>query len=257
MADGRTYWYSEDAAYPRRGLVVALGEEFGCCVLAILQVLKGDAKLQNEGGKLMAAVNTISRDGFVNDVQLTRRVVERAAAIGVLHDLEFVDEFRFRCRISGWIAEQERAAAAGRKAKQRANEADVTVGHGESQNVPLQNRTEQDNDSLRSSQISELFAYWQQQCGHPHAKLSPERRRKIAGRLREGYEPQAIQEAIDGAARAAYVDEQGKKHDDIGLICRSAEKLDSFIGRARVSPVRAASASESPSDLLRALDGAA
>jgi hypothetical protein len=122
-----------------------------------------------------------------------------------------------------------------------------------------------DNDSLRSSsnvqaeQISELFAYWQQQCGHPHATLSSERRRKIAGRLREGKTPQQIREAIDGAAAGA-VKVGGKRFDDIELICRNASKLESFIGREG-PPVddggSAAPRRESASDLLRAIEEAA
>lgn len=124
-----------------------------------------------------------------------------------------------------------------------------------------------DEDSLRSSSggsdrdlICELFAYWQERCGHPNAQLSPERRRKIVARLREGITPQQVREAIDGAAVGAAV--KGKKRfDDIELICRSAAKLESFIGRegppaddtVRRLPVRP----ESPSEMLRALDGVA
>jgi len=96
--------------------------------------------------------------------------------------------------------------------------------------------------------VRELFAYWQEQCGHPQAKLSPERRGKIEGRLREGFTAPQIQEAIDGAARGAFVNEAGKRFDDIELICRNATKLESFIGRPAAAARR-----ESPSDLLRAM----
>jgi hypothetical protein len=87
-----------------------------------------------------------------------------------------------------------------------------------------------DEVDVRARTVSELFAYWQQQCGHPHAMLSTERRRKIAGRLREGITPQQVREAIEGARIGAVV--SGKKRfDDIELICRNAAKLESFIGR--------------------------
>jgi hypothetical protein len=258
VAHGRTYWYSEDASYVHRGRIVALGEELGMAVLAVMQVLKGEAKLQNDGGCVMSAVPTVSRNGFIKDVVLTRMVIERASERGEIDDLEWLDDIRFRCRISGWQADQERAAAATRKVRSRegSESRSVTVCHAESRDVPLQDRTGQDSDSLRSSsnaqaeQVSELFAYWRQQCGHAHAKLSPGRRRKIAGRLREGFTPQQIREAIDGAAVGAFVGDTGKRFDDVELICRSAEKLESFIGR------KANEGGESPSELLRAMGAA-
>lgn len=149
MSEGRTYWYSEDASYVHRGLIVTLGTQYGAAVLAALQVLKGEAKHQNEGGRVLSAFSTVSRNGFINDEALTRRIVESAAALGVLDDLEILhDGVRFRCRISGWTADQDRANAADRQRKHRDS-------HGVSRCVTVrnENRTEQnrDNDSLRSS----------------------------------------------------------------------------------------------------------
>ncbi len=76
-----------------------------------------------------------------------------------------------------------------------------------------------------------MFAYWQHQCGHPNAKPSAERCRKIAARLAEGFTTEQIRAAIDGAAVGAFVNEQGRVFDDVELVCRSAVKLESFIGR--------------------------
>lgn len=86
--------------------------------------------------------------------------------------------------------------------------------------------------SLRSD-VVECFAYWQEKCGHPTAKLTADRRRKIEARLREGYGVQQIRLAIDGAARAAFVNDQGKRFDDIELICRNGSKLEDFMERAQ------------------------
>jgi hypothetical protein len=118
-----------------------------------------------------------------------------------------------------------------------------------------------DEVDARTRTVSELFAYWQERCGHPNAMLSAERRRKIAGRLREGFKPQQVREAIDGARIGAVV--TGKKRfDDIELICRSASKLESFIGREG-PPVDDGGSSngprprrESPSELLQAIEEA-
>lgn len=146
MSAGRTFWYSEDSAYVQRGRIVALGEEFGAAVLAVMMVLRGEAKQQNDGGCVLSATSTISRNGFIGDRDLVRRVIERAGELGELDDLEWLEDgLRFRCRISGWSADQEKAATARRVAKHRASNGRVTVGN--------EDRTEQDrdNDSLRSS----------------------------------------------------------------------------------------------------------
>lgn len=81
--------------------------------------------------------------------------------------------------------------------------------------------------------IGELFAYWQQTCGHPSARPSPERTSKVKARLKDGYTPDQIRTAIDGAARAPFVSpDNGKRFDDLELICRTGAKLEDFIGRA-------------------------
>lgn len=125
MSDGRTYWYTEDAAYVSRELVVELGEEFGCAVLAVLQVLKGDAKLQDyEGGRVMTGFASVSRRGFVGDARLTRQIIEAASDVGLVDDLELLpDGKRFSCRLSGWRADQERGNSAYRQQKRRDRDA--------------------------------------------------------------------------------------------------------------------------------------
>lgn len=78
----------------------------------------------------------------------------------------------------------------------------------------------------------QLFEYWQEKCRYPRAKFGPERRAKVLARLREGYTPEQIRQAIDGAARAAFVNDQGKRFDDLELICRNGSKLEDFMDRA-------------------------
>lgn len=85
--------------------------------------------------------------------------------------------------------------------------------------------------SASADVVRELFAYWQERCGHPNALPSDNRKRKVKARLREGYTPEQIRCGIDGAAKAAYTSDDGRRHDDLELICRNASKLDSFIER--------------------------
>lgn len=81
--------------------------------------------------------------------------------------------------------------------------------------------------------VKDLFAYWQTRCEHPDAKFSSDRRTKIAARLKDGYTDEQIRLAINGAALAPTIGDNGVVHDDIELICRSGAKLDSFIARAK------------------------
>lgn len=87
-----------------------------------------------------------------------------------------------------------------------------------------------------------LFDYWRTTCGHPSSKPTRDRLAKIRARRAEGYSSDEIRKAIDGAARGAFVDERGKRFDDIELICRNGSKLESFVARAdapaKVTPIR-------------------
>lgn len=80
----------------------------------------------------------------------------------------------------------------------------------------------------------DLFDYWRARCrasSSPQPRFTADRRAKVLARLREGYSPDDIRRAIDGAAVAAFVDEKGKRFDDLELICRNGSKLESFIER--------------------------
>jgi hypothetical protein len=108
------------------------------------------------------------------------------------------------------------------------------------------NEGEEEGDPV-ADQVREIFEYWQLECKHHGAKPSPDRVRKVRARLREGYTVHQIKEAIDGAARGATVDENGKVWDDLELICRSGSKLESFIGR----PARKKKTTEQRASSLR------
>jgi hypothetical protein len=132
--------------------------------------------------------------------------------------------------------------------------------------TPTEKKNVNTNAELRSA-ATECFAYWQERCCHPSAQLSTDRRHKLEARLRDrrahhdGDLHAAILDvrlAIEGAARDAHVNDQGKRFDDIELICRNGSKLESFMDRAVAVPLRAVpnSRRENASDLLRRLDAA-
>jgi hypothetical protein len=121
VSAGRTYWWAKDAAWLRRELVVELGEEFGPAGPLVLDALNGAAKLENDGGRVRSGFRALSRDCFLDDPSLARRIVEHAGTIGALDDLEIdEDGRRFVARISGWAADQNKGRAAQRQADKRA-----------------------------------------------------------------------------------------------------------------------------------------
>lgn len=80
--------------------------------------------------------------------------------------------------------------------------------------------------------IREVFAYWQYRMGHPQAKLTPEREKKISARLKEGYTVAQIKQGIDGCRASPHhqgQNDNGTIYDDITLICRNGSKLEWFI----------------------------
>jgi len=77
-----------------------------------------------------------------------------------------------------------------------------------------------------------VFSYWQKTLGHPGAQFSPERKRRIEARLKEGYSVAKLCEAIDGCAASKYhmgENDSGTVYDSIGLIFRNAEKVEEFL----------------------------
>jgi hypothetical protein len=82
----------------------------------------------------------------------------------------------------------------------------------------------------------QIFAYWQEKCGHPTAKFIDKRRRAVRARLREGYTPREICEGIRGAALRPTVGDNGVVYDDLELICRDGTKLENFRQRAGLPP---------------------
>lgn len=87
-------------------------------------------------------------------------------------------------------------------------------------------------ETCLSNQIQEVFLYWQTALNHPKAVLTTERKRKIAGRLRD-YSVEQVKQAIDGCKRSPYhqgENDTGAIYDDIELICRNGVKTEQFIG---------------------------
>ena len=77
----------------------------------------------------------------------------------------------------------------------------------------------------------EIFQYWQARFSKPRARFSPERRKVIRARLRDGYDAAYIRRAIDGCHASPFhngENDRNTEHNDITLICRNSTKLEQF-----------------------------
>lgn len=136
MSEGRTVWFAKDCSWWRREGIVALGLEFGASGPAVIDWLYGEAKLQNDGGKVKSGQNAVAQGAFV-DLVTVCHVLSRAVELGVLDDFE-ADKTRFTCRISGYRADQDRAKASFRQAAKRERdraESSATAGDSISDHV--------------------------------------------------------------------------------------------------------------------------
>ena len=118
MTDGRTLWYPEDARWIGWERTVVLGQEHGPAAIAVLTVLKCEAKLQDCGWKVKTGYHALAMAAFVPDVAAVRAIVARASEIGLLDDLDEGD-WTFTCRISGMQASERKARDAARKHAER------------------------------------------------------------------------------------------------------------------------------------------
>lgn len=246
MTSGRTIWQAQDVGWWRRERIVLLGEQFGSEGPSVANWLECEAKAQNAAGRVKAGYATAARGTFLTGgAARAREIVQSAVEIGFLAEFEEGDR-TFTATVAAYDSDQGRGWDSLRKAWQRAENHDPdSPGHGgtPSRSVPGNRHTEEKRteETPSSSELdgarleNALFAYWQQQCGHGHAKFTRDRRAKIRGRLKEGYTPEQIRQGIDGAARAAFTNDAGKTFDDLELICRNGSKLEDFIARTNTT----------------------
>lgn len=84
-----------------------------------------------------------------------------------------------------------------------------------------------------SKNVQEIFNHWVMTMGKRpgSTKLTPKRKRSISNRLKDGYTSDQIKSAIKNCSKDPFYmgqNDRGKSFNDIELICRSGEKLESF-----------------------------
>ena len=93
---------------------------------------------------------------------------------------------------------------------------------------------QESNMSAKANHSFDLFKYWCDVMGKnmSTSKLTPKRDKAIKARLKEGYTVEQVKQAIDGCRLDAFSmgqNDRQKPFNDIELICRTGEKLESFI----------------------------
>lgn len=80
-----------------------------------------------------------------------------------------------------------------------------------------------------------VFDYWKTKLGkNGNSKFTPERRKRVIDRLKDGYSVDDIKLGIDGCASSPHHMGENETHtiyDDLELICRNGTKLEGFIGK--------------------------
>ena len=88
--------------------------------------------------------------------------------------------------------------------------------------------------SAKPDPVQPIFDYWVLTMGKKagQVKLTPKRKKSIQGRLKEGYTPDQIKTAILNCRQDPWsmgANDRQTAFNDIELICRNGEKLESFI----------------------------
>jgi hypothetical protein len=238
-------WFAKDADFLEDPAIVELGERHGPGGPLLIDALLGLAKLAQGGGRVTVGHTALARRAFIDNADTVRAILRDSAEFGVL-ELDEVSPLKCEVIFPQW----DRWQTSFRKTRQRERERDTTVTERDTTVTPLsrepktetkdkqqQKRTPSSVEpvGIDAAAVRDLFAYWQERCDHQQAKFTRDRRSKVEARMREGYTVEEIRAAIDGAAASPFVNPEGKKFDDLELICRNGSKLEDFKSRAEHS----------------------
>jgi hypothetical protein len=107
---------------------------------------------------------------------------------------------------------------------------DDTIKKYHRENTSLKARlVKQVKQDAQDELFNAIFELWKLMTHHPRAEPGEDRIKAVDKRVRGGKTPQDFFKAIVGAAHDSYVDERGKRHDDLELICRTSKKFEDCI----------------------------
>ena len=142
------------------------------------------------------------------------------------------------------LCEKNRLIAISRHATKSTKSTSGKNGKPSSPVVTKSTDNDSDNDSdnkrtikplsAKANPAFELFSYWCEVMGKSisTSKLTPKREKKIKDRLKQGYTFDQIKTAIFNCSNDPFSmgqNDRGKPFNDLELICRDGEKLESFL----------------------------
>jgi hypothetical protein len=232
------------------------------CWLAICGLCYSNEHLTD--GFIAAPVLPVAAPGVKGPEKLAAKLVE----VGLWHPVDGgwqIHDYGDYQRSAAEVRES-RAADAARKADKRSGRS--PAGQiSDSGQFPLGVQGDREEESREeklgpsvlvehgsTDPVRPLFVYWQERTGHARAMLTKERRQKLKARLSDGYTPEQIREAIDGAVVNPPVDrDSGVVYDDLMSICRNGAQMERYMQRAAVKAtpgLQAVPASDTPSSAL-------
>jgi len=136
------------------------------------------------------------------------------------------------------VSAEKRWAKHAKKAGQNAN-AMRTHSEGNATRYPLPASKTLKDLSANADPVAEIFDHWVSVMGKTGAaKLTPKRKKSIQARLRDGYTLDQVKRAIENCRSDPWSMGENDRHvpfNDLELICRSGEKLESFINGRTVT----------------------
>lgn len=88
--------------------------------------------------------------------------------------------------------------------------------------------------------IDGIFRYWQTVMNHPKSVLSEKTIKLIKARLKEGFTPELLREAIDGCSKTPHnmgMNERSTRYDSLDLILRDGENVNRFVANNSKQPI--------------------
>ena len=145
------------------------------------------------------------------------------------------------------IASAKARQAKSKKVKQKSTPVEQTLNACATKQEPINNKQETiNNKSIVEAapqpvdEVQVIFDYWVMVMKkNASCKLTPERKKFIDARLKQGYELDYILKAIDGCSKSSYhmgQNDKGTKYNCLSLICRDGDKLEQFAENIGVIP---------------------
>lgn len=136
-------------------------------------------------------------------------------------------------RIQALEAEVAQWKTAARSAEIDAQNAEIELRVMRRRLKAIEHQTEQKvMQSRRAGDVQIVFDYWRTTCGHERSRLGAKRAQAVDAVLAMGYTVDELKEAIDGLAVAAF-EKDGKRYDDLELVCRNEVQVDKYRDAAR------------------------